>query len=222
MSVRKRKLDRCGRPPLRSPGRPSVAARAERQLFWTFIATGMSSDVAARQGGVSQPVGTRWFREAGGMPPAMFRPAAKPLSGRYLSLTEREVIALLLVQGHSLRDIGHRLGRSASTISREVRLGELDAVVGQDRVDAVGYGFEQMLEELPGRSPVSLVDQLGDRELAGAVDADEQVELAFGGLHLGDVDVEEADRVTLEELPLGFVALDVRQTGDAVSLEAAV
>ena len=55
------------------------------------------------------------------MPPAMFRPAAKPLSGRYLSLAEREDIALLLVQGHSLQEIGRRLGRSASTISREVR-----------------------------------------------------------------------------------------------------
>ena len=101
-------------------------------------------------------------------------------------------------------------------------LGELDAIIGQDRVDAVGYGFEQMLEELPGRSPVSPVDQLSDRELAGAIDAHEQVELAFGGLHLGDIDVEEADRVTLEELPLGFVALNVRQTGDAVPLEASV
>ncbi len=50
-----------------------------------------------------------------------FRPAAKPLSGRYLSLVEREDIALLLVQGHSLHEIGRRLGRSASTISREVR-----------------------------------------------------------------------------------------------------
>lgn len=54
------------------------------------------------------------------MPPAMCRPAAKPPSGRYLSLLEREDIALLLVQGHSLREIGRRLGRSASTISREV------------------------------------------------------------------------------------------------------
>jgi IS30 family transposase len=52
---------------------------------------------------------------------AMFRPAAKPLSGRYLSLLEREEIALLLVQGHSLQEIGRRLGRSGSTISREVR-----------------------------------------------------------------------------------------------------
>ena len=121
MSIRKRQLDRCGRPPLRSPGRPSVSTRSERQLFWKFIATGLSSEVAARRAGISQPVGTRWFREAGGMPPAMFRPAAKPLSGRYLSLVEREEIALLLVQGHSLQEIGRRLGRSASTISREVR-----------------------------------------------------------------------------------------------------
>lgn len=55
------------------------------------------------------------------MPPAMFRSAAKPLSGRYLSLAEREDIALLLVQGYSLQEIGRRLDRSASTISREVR-----------------------------------------------------------------------------------------------------
>ncbi len=47
--------------------------------------------------------------------------AAKPLSGRYLSLAEREEIALLLVQDYSLREIGRRIGRSASTISREVR-----------------------------------------------------------------------------------------------------
>jgi len=55
------------------------------------------------------------------MPPAMFRAAAPPLSGRYLSLTEREEIALLHVQGHGPREIGRRLGRSASTISREIR-----------------------------------------------------------------------------------------------------
>jgi hypothetical protein len=51
----------------------------------------------------------------------MFKSAAKPLSGRYLSLAEREDISLLLVQGHSLQEIGRRLGRCASTISREVR-----------------------------------------------------------------------------------------------------
>ncbi|MGY4430770.1 IS30 family transposase [Bradyrhizobium sp. F1.13.1] len=61
------------------------------------------------------------FRKAGGMPPAMFRSSAKPLSGRYLSFAEREEIALLKVQGHSMQEIGRRLARSASTISRELR-----------------------------------------------------------------------------------------------------
>ncbi len=55
-------------------------------------------------------------------------------------------------------------------------LGELDAVVGQNRVNAVGHGFQEKFEELLSRPPVSLVDKLGDRKLAGAVDADEQVE----------------------------------------------
>ena len=55
------------------------------------------------------------------MPPAMFRSSAKPLSGRYLSLAEREEIALLRVQGRSMQEIGRRLGRSASTISRALR-----------------------------------------------------------------------------------------------------
>lgn len=121
MDSKKRRSDRCTRPRLRSPGRPPAATRSEQQRFWTLIATGISSEAAALKAGVSQPVGTRWFRKAGGMPPAMFRPAAKPLSSRYLSLAEREDIALLLVQGHSLQEIGRRLGRSASTISREVR-----------------------------------------------------------------------------------------------------
>jgi IS30 family transposase len=55
------------------------------------------------------------------MPPTMFSSSAKPLSGRYLSLAEREEIALLKVQGYSIREIARRLSRSASTISRELR-----------------------------------------------------------------------------------------------------
>jgi IS30 family transposase len=55
------------------------------------------------------------------MPASMFRRSAKPLSGRYLSFTEREEIALLRVQGYSMQEVGRRLGRAASTISRELR-----------------------------------------------------------------------------------------------------
>jgi hypothetical protein len=86
MSIRKRRSDRFGRAPLLSPGRPPVAGRNERRQFWLAIGAGLSSEDAAVAAGVSQPVRTRWFRKAGGMPPAMFRSSAKPFSGRSLSL----------------------------------------------------------------------------------------------------------------------------------------
>jgi IS30 family transposase len=51
----------------------------------------------------------------------MSRPSAKPLSGRYLSFAEREEIALLRAQSCSMQEVARRLGRAASTISRELR-----------------------------------------------------------------------------------------------------
>ena len=72
MNIRKRRSDRSGRPPLPSPGRPPVAGRDERRRFWAAIAAGMESEDATLEAGVSQPVGTSWFRKAGGMPPVMF------------------------------------------------------------------------------------------------------------------------------------------------------
>jgi IS30 family transposase len=121
MSARKRRSDRSGRPPLFSPGRPPIAGRDERRRFWAAIAAGLASEDAAVEAGVSQAVGTRWFRKAGGMPPSMSRPSAKPLSGRHLSFAEREEIALLCAQSCSMQEVARRLGRAASTISRELR-----------------------------------------------------------------------------------------------------
>lgn len=121
MSIRNRRSARSGRAPLPSPGRPPAAGRDERNKFWRAIAKGLSSADAALEAGVPQAIGTRWFRKAGGMPPAKFRCSAQPLSGRYLSLLEREEIALLRAQGRSMQEIGRRLGRAASTISRELR-----------------------------------------------------------------------------------------------------
>ena len=105
MNGRKRRSDRSGRAPLSSPGRLPVAGREERRRFWAAIAAGMVSEDAAVEAGVSPAVGTRWFRKAGGMPPSMFKPSAKSLSSRYLSFAEREEIALLRVQGHSMQQI---------------------------------------------------------------------------------------------------------------------
>lgn len=106
-----------GQPVMHSPGRPGIIQREAKVAFWNRIAEGLASDDAAVASGFSEPVGSRWFREAGGMPPIRL----SPHSGRYLSFAEREEIALLKAQGCGVCEIARRLGRSASTISRELR-----------------------------------------------------------------------------------------------------
>ncbi|MBV9196807.1 MAG: IS30 family transposase [Solirubrobacterales bacterium] len=44
-----------------------------------------------------------------------------PVSGRYLSFTEREEIAVLLARGCGVREIARQLGRALSTIFRELQ-----------------------------------------------------------------------------------------------------
>src|SRR4051794_30841697 len=121
MAIRKQRSDRSGRGALPSPGRPSVARREDRQLFWAAIAAGCSTEDAAVGAGVSPAVGARWFRRAGGMPPSHLSPSSKSLSRRYLTYAEREEIAIWRAQRHGVREIARRLERAASTISRELR-----------------------------------------------------------------------------------------------------
>lgn len=100
-----------------SPGRPTVAWREDRVRFWAAIAKGVMTEHAAVEAGVSSPVAFRWFRHAGGVNPCL----SPTVSGRYLSFSEREDIALFRAQGHGVREIARRVGRSPSTISRELR-----------------------------------------------------------------------------------------------------
>ena len=109
--------ERTGRPVMRSPGRPPAGRREHRVRFWKAIARGVSTVEAAVEAGVSAIVGVRWFREGGGMPSV----SLAPVSGRYLSFAEREEIALLRAQRLGVREIARRVGRSPSTISRELR-----------------------------------------------------------------------------------------------------
>jgi IS30 family transposase len=106
-----------GRVAMRSPGRPPVACRVDRVVFWLAIGDGMTTTEAAELAGVSEAVGVRWFRDGGGMPTVTLA----PLSGRYLSFEEREEIALLRARGRGVREIARQIGRSPSTISRELR-----------------------------------------------------------------------------------------------------
>ena len=71
----RRRSDRSLRGKLSSPGRPPVAQQEHRRRFWVLIAGGLSSEDAAIGAGVSAPVGARWFRKAGGMPPSTIAPS---------------------------------------------------------------------------------------------------------------------------------------------------
>lgn len=99
-----------------SPGRPGIAWREDRVKFWAAIARGLKTDVAGIEAGVSSPVAYRWFKHAGGVNPCL----PPTVSGRYLSFSEREDIAIWNAQKIGVREIARRLKRSPSTISREL------------------------------------------------------------------------------------------------------
>jgi len=88
-----------------------------QRQFWRLIATGVTTVEASLAVGVSWPVGARWFRHAGGMPPISL---ADP-TGRYLTFEEREEIAILRAKGKGVREIARAIGRDPGTVSRELR-----------------------------------------------------------------------------------------------------
>lgn len=98
------------------PGKGPAPLELKR-VFWRAIASGVESQEAARHAGVHPLSGTSWFREAGGMAPL----SLDEPSGRYLSFGEREKVALHLAAGRSVRGIARLIGRSPSTVSREIQ-----------------------------------------------------------------------------------------------------
>jgi transposase, IS30 family len=87
-----------------------------RARFWSARASGATLRDAARAAGVSKTTGHYWLRDSGGSRPRARRP--RPVLR--LSLAEREEISRGLAAGLTLTAIAHGLGRSTSTISREV------------------------------------------------------------------------------------------------------
>ena len=128
MPRRNRALDRAAAAGTRWGGHPPAGRREHRVRFWEAIARGESSEKAAVEAGVLPSIGVRWFRKGGGMSPLTLA----PVSGRYLSFTEREEIAVLLAGGAGVREIARRLGRAPSTISREL---QRNAAIGRGRVE---------------------------------------------------------------------------------------
>ena len=95
--------------------RPKPLRSVQRQ-FWRLIAEGVQTDAACERLDLGTSTGLRWFSDAGGMA----RLSLLEPTGRFLTLFEREEIALGLASGQGVRAIARCLGRSPSTVSREV------------------------------------------------------------------------------------------------------
>ena len=95
------------------------------------------------------------------------------------------------------------------------QIGEVDVVISEHGVDAIWNGLNESFEEGGGSSHVGLFNQIHNNKLRGAIDSYEQVEIAFGGSYLGQVDRKEADWIGIELLPTPLVPFDFGQPADA-------
>ena len=83
------------------------------------------------------------------------------------------------------------------------------AVVGENGVNFIRDGLDEFLQKVGGLAPSRPFHQPGEGELGGAVDGDKEVELALGGAHLGEIDVEVADGIHLELLLGRTLAVEI-------------
>jgi hypothetical protein len=120
-----------------------------------------------------------------------------------------------LAVGDSRLDEGH--GQTAGTRRREV-----DAIVGRHGVYLVGHSIDEPVQDVVRSRDLGLFVQFDKGELADPVDCHEHVGPAPLGADLGDVDVEEADRVALERAPTGLVASDLWQLANPMALQTTV
>ncbi len=117
-------------------GKRALWPRPARVEFWDGVRAGLP----VREAGVAAGVGRTaedWFRVAGGV--AANGPGR--VSGRFLSVGEREEIAVGVAAGEPLRVIAARLGRHPATVGREVRRnrdarGRYRAIPAQARAEA--------------------------------------------------------------------------------------
>lgn len=80
----------------------------------------------------------------------------------------------------------------------------------------IEHCIDQFVEEGDGCGDAVLAAESDKSDLQCPVDRDERIELAFLGADLGDVDVEEADRLCLELLSDRHVTVHLGQPADTV------
>lgn len=124
----------------KGPGRRPQSGK--REQFMRLLSKGWSVASARREVGVSRTTGNRWKNgynlfhqgELVGFVPALDPVVERRISARFLSADERVDIGDRLRAGESIRAIAAALGRSPSTISRELRR--------HDRGDGIYRPFE--------------------------------------------------------------------------------
>jgi IS30 family transposase len=107
------------------PGSPPLSTK--RRLYIELMSKGAPNTAACRVVGVNRRTGTRWRRgrtvtNLGGQP-RIYKPIfdqRMQVSERFLSEGERVMIADGLLARRSIRSIAGELGRSPSTVSREI------------------------------------------------------------------------------------------------------
>src|SRR3954471_8344624 len=121
------------------------------QPFWAALQRGELISDAAVVAGTYRKRGTRWVAACGGVRPRRGR----NLTGRCLSFAEREEIALARARGETMRAITRRLGRSPSTISRELRR-NLDRRGGHRATMAHAMSYERASRPKPAKLAINL------------------------------------------------------------------
>jgi transposase, IS30 family len=112
-------------PPSGKPPGPGPLTE-KRERYLRLVNLGMDNSAACREVGVNRRTGTRWRYGRTVMDRGVERTYApitdkpKELAPRFLSQEERVLIGDRLLAGGTIRSIASELGRSPSTISREV------------------------------------------------------------------------------------------------------
>ena len=122
------------------------------QPFWAAVQRGEFITDAAGMAGTYRKKGARWIAAAGGVRPRRGR----NLKGRCLSFAEREEIALARAAGASVRRIAERIGRSPSTVSRELRRNG-DGRGGYRATSAHALAWQRAARPKPAKLAANLV-----------------------------------------------------------------
>lgn len=145
---------------------PHPPLRSVVRQFWGHISGGRSAAEAGVAAGVSERSGLRWFADAGGVKPRLCEPK---LSGPRPRLTfeDRIEIEFGVRTNESLRSMGARLGRPASTIKREI-----DANGVRNRYDGRKSGYRR--KEAFGARRSGNTAQVAYRALVAQARADDR------------------------------------------------